>query len=137
MLAAAAMACAQEIPHAVLAQVATDTRTGTLGILTVSSLGADDLGMIDTRAGQAVLADPALEVYQTLWEDSLDGHELIPTRGCSIPTFHGSAADLAAVAACLVNLLALHLTDPVPGTHLIALPHAYGGSFPRHHFIQA
>ncbi len=135
-LAAANVACAQERRHAVLAQVATDTRTGTLGILTVSSPDADDLTCIDTRAGQAVLADPALELYQALWEEALDGHELVPTRGCSVPTFHGSAADLAAVAACLVNFLALHLTDPTSGTHLIALPHA-NGSGPHHHFIKA
>jgi hypothetical protein len=128
---------ATERPHAVLAQLATDTSTGTLGILTVSSpRDPDGPAVIDTRAGKTVLADPALEPYHTLWREPLDGHELIPTRGCSVPTFHGSAADLAAVAACLVNLLAIHLTTPVSGTHLIALPHA-PGSGPHHRFIAA
>jgi hypothetical protein len=92
--------------------------------------------VIDSRAGTKVLADPALELYQPLWQEALVGDELTPTRGCSVPTFHGSAADLAAVAACLVNLVALHLTAPASGTHLIALPHAPGAG-PHHHFIKA
>jgi len=128
---------AEENQHALLAQVATDTRSGTLGILTVSAPGnADGPAVIDSRAGPKVLADPALELYQPLWQEALGGDELTPTRGCSVPTFHGSAADLAAVAACLLNLLALHLTAPASGTHLIALPHAPGPS-PHHHFIEA
>ncbi len=128
---------ATERPHAVLAQLATDTSTGTLGILTISAPSdPDGPAVIDTRAGRTVMADPALEPYHTLWREPLDEHELIPTRGCSVPTFHGSAADLAAVAACLVNLLAMHLTTPVSGTHLIALPHA-PGSGPHHRFIAA
>ena len=128
---------ATERPHAVLAQLSTDTSTGTLGILTVSaSNDPDGPAVIDTRAGRTVMADPALEPYHTFWREPLAGHELIPTRGCSVPTFHGSAADLAAVAACLVNLLAIHLTTPVSGTHLIALPHA-PGSGPHHRFIAA
>ena len=128
---------ATEGPHALLAQLVTDTSTGTLGILTVSAPSdPDGPAVIDTRAGRTVLADPELEPYHTLWREPLDEHELIPTRGCSVPTFHGSAADLAAVAACLVNLLAMHLTTPVSGTHLIALPHA-PGSGPHHRFIAA
>jgi hypothetical protein len=92
--------------------------------------------VIDSRAGKKVLADPTLELYQPLWQEPLDGDELTPTRGCSVPTFHGSAADLAAVAACLLNLLAFHLTVPASGTHLIALPHA-AGSGPHHYYIEA
>lgn len=52
------------------------------------------------------------------------GDEFVPTRGCSLPTFHGSAADLAAVAATLTNLVAPHLNDKADGTHLFALPHS-------------
>jgi len=130
-------AASDKCPHAVLAQVATDTRTGTLGILSVSApSNTESPSVIDSRAGKTVLDDPALELYQPLWQEPLDGHELTPTRGCSVPTFHGSAADLAAAAACLVNLLALHLTAAASGTHLIALPHA-DGSGPYHHFIAA
>lgn len=85
-----------------------------------------------------VVADGGLEPYHPLWEDAAEGDELIPTRGCSVPTFHGSAADLAAVAATLVNMIGLHLQQagaPVSGTHLIALPHAPAG--PRHQFLPA
>ena len=134
---ALAAVAATEQPHAVLAQLATDSATGTLGVLTVSAAGnAHGPAVIDTNAGLAVLADPALELYHSFWREPLAGHELIPTLGCSAPTFHGSAADLAAVAACLTNLLALHLTTSASGTHLIALPHA-AGSGSGHHFIPA
>jgi hypothetical protein len=128
---------AEENQHTLLAQVATDTRSGTLGILTVSAPGnTDGPAVIESCAGKKVLADPALELYQPLWQEPLGGDELTPTRGCSVPTFHGSAADLAAVAASLLNLLALHLTAPASGTHLIALPHSPGPG-PHHHYIEA
>lgn len=120
---------------AVLAQIATDVRSGMLGILTVSApTDRDGPATIDARAGKLVLEDSTLEMYHTFWEEPLDGHELTPTRGCSVPTFHGSAADLAAVAACLTNLVAMQLSFPTSGTHLIALPQAVG---PHHRFIRA
>lgn len=120
----------------VLAQVATDARSGTLGMLTVSTPpDVNGPNTIDEQAGKAVLADAGLEGYHTFWSDPSGGDELIPTRGCSVPTFHGSAADLAAVAASLVTLLGNHLTTTISGTHLIALPHADAG--PRHHFLRA
>jgi hypothetical protein len=132
-----AAVAAEDSQHTLFAQVATDTRSGTLGILTVSASGdADGPAVIDARAGKEVLGDPELELYQPLWQEPLGGDELTPTRGCSVPTFHGSAADLAAVAACLLNLLAFHLTAPASGTHLIALPHSPGPG-PHHHFIEA
>ncbi|MCC5581787.1 ThiF family adenylyltransferase [Microtetraspora sp. AC03309] len=119
---------------ATLAQVATDTRTGTLGILTVSGPGYGEGPLsIDKQTGESVLANQNLELYHALWRNVLDGDELVPTRGCSVPTFHGSSADLAAVAATLVTFLGMHLSIPASGTHLIALPHAGGG--PHHHFI--
>ena len=92
---------------------------------------------IDDQAGRSVLADGGLELYHSLWQEAADGDELIPTRGCSVPTFHGSAADLAAVAATLVSLIGAHLQQAeavTSGTHLIALPHAATG--PRHHSFQ-
>lgn len=119
---------------AVLAQVATDARSGTLGVLSVSApTSALTLTQIDQKAGAVVTADATLELYRPLWEEPLLGQELIPTRGCSVPTFHGSAADLAAIAASLVTLLGMHLATPTAGTHLVALPHADAG--PRHHFV--
>jgi hypothetical protein len=83
-----------------------------------------------------VKADGALEPFHTFWNDVVADEELIPTRGCSVPTFHGSAADMAAIAASLTTLLGNHVsaTEPVSGTHLIALPHSPVG--PSHRFIQ-
>jgi hypothetical protein len=124
---------------ALIAQVATDTKSGTLGILNIC---APNLQLrpseIDHNAGRTITSDGALELYHGLWQGSLDDHELIPTRGCSVPTFHGSAADLAAVAATLVSLMGNHLRQTataLSGTHLIALPHADSG--PRHYFLLA
>ncbi|MGH3629572.1 MAG: HesA/MoeB/ThiF family protein, partial [Sciscionella sp.] len=119
------------------AQVATDVKTGTLGILTISPPG-DPAGAneVDRRVGQKVLQDGSLEPFHTFWTDIPAEDELIPTRGCSVPTFHGSAADMAAVAATLTSLLGTHLaaTEPVSGTHLVALPHSPVG--PSHTFVQ-
>ena len=122
-------------PKALIAQVATDAKSGTLGILNLCApnlqLGPSE---IDQNAGRTITSNG--ELYHKLWRKSLDDHELIPTRGCSVPTFHGSAADLAAVAATLVSLLGDHLCQTataLSGTHLIALPHADSG--PRHYFL--
>src|ERR687898_170919 len=74
------------------------------------------------NARRTITSNGELELYHRLWEESLDDHELIPTRGCSVPTFHGSAEDLAAVAATLVSLLGDHLRQTataLSGTHLI------------------
>lgn len=124
---------------ALIAQVATDVSSGTLGIANICAPGTMlRPSELDEHAGRTVLSDGGLELYHQLWQEAADGDELIPTRGCSVPTFHGSAADLAAVAATLVNMVGVHLQQeevPVSGTHLIALPHAPAG--PRHHFLPA
>ncbi len=130
---------ARQAPDArpMLAQVATDVRTATLGLLTVSAPGhptgpAD----IDQQVGARVLADGSLERFHALWQEPADGDEIIPARGCSVPTFHGSAADVAGVAASLASLLGPHLDAGVSGTHLVALPHA-PGTGPHHQFLPA
>jgi hypothetical protein len=124
---------------ALIAQVATDASSGTLGIANVCAPGSMFTpSEIDDQAGRSVLADGGLELYHSLWQEAADGDELIPTRGCSVPTFHGSAADLAAVAATLVSFLGAHLQQAeaiTSGTHLIALAHAAAG--PRHTFLPA
>lgn len=121
-----------------LAQVATDAGTSSLGLLTVSDR-ASPAGpyTIDQQTGKQVTANGALEPFHTFWKDVSAKDELIPTRGCSVPTFHGSAADIAAVAASLTSMLGSHLaiTEPVSGTHLIGLPHSPAGPFRR--FIPA
>jgi hypothetical protein len=120
---------------AVIAQVATDARTGCLGIAMVYGPGQlTSILEADANTGHVVKADPALEPYQVFWKDPEPGDEFVPTRGCSLPTFHGSAADLAAVAASLTNLIAPHLADHASGTHLFALPHS--GVTPPYRFLK-
>jgi hypothetical protein len=120
----------------VIAQVATDVRTGTLGLVVVAGPGTStSLSVIDRRSGAAVADDPELEPYRIFWDEPQPGDEFVPTRGCSLPTFHGSAADLAAVAGTLTSLIATHLNDGASGTHVIALPHS--GVAPAHHYRAA
>jgi hypothetical protein len=122
----------------VLTQMATDPRTGTLGIMTVSMppLSLGPLA-IDRQAGRKVTADGGLEAFHGLWQSPKTGEEIIPTRGCSTPTFHGSAADLAGVAASLTSILGSHLGagTALSGTHLISLPHSEAG--PLRTFVPA
>lgn len=122
---------------ALIAQVATDANSGTLGIANICAPDAKlTPSEVDERAGLSAMDDGGLELYHPLWRETADGDELIPTRGCSIPTFHGSAADLAAIAATLVSLIGAHLQQSeavTSGTHLVALPHAAAG--PRHRFL--
>jgi hypothetical protein len=123
-------------PRPLIAQVATDVRSGSLGIMTVA--GPDyraGPGSIDHAVGQLVLADGGLERFHCLWQEPAPGDEIIPARGCSTPTFHGSAADLAALSGVLVSLLGPHVDTAGSGTHLVALPHAAGG--PAHRFTPA
>lgn len=109
----------------IAAQLAVDVATGSLGVMSVS---APEYGAgprtVDEATAKAVLADSSLEAFHCLWQDPTSGDEITPAQGCSVPTFHGSSADLAAVAATLVNFLGLQLKAPSTGTHLVALPHA-------------
>lgn len=141
--------------RATIAQVATDARTGSLGIATITApaasgsptgtgdptpssgsgrpVGIATLSEIDAAAGRTVAAAAELEPYRTFWAEPVAGDEFVPTRGCSLPTFHGSAADMAAVAGGLLNFVTLHLGQHVSGTHLISLPHS--GVTPSHRFV--
>lgn len=110
---------------ATIAQVATDARTGTLAYATINPPGdTTAVTQTDLRLRDSVHADGTLERYRYFWEEPDPDDELVPTRGCSTPTFHGSAADLAALSGGLITLIARHLTNPARGAHLIALPHS-------------
>jgi len=125
-------------PRPFLAQVATDAQTSTLGLLTVSAPSiAKGPHSIDQEAGVRVISDGELEPFHTFWEEVSRDDEVIPTRGCSVPTFHGSAADLAAVAAVLTSIVGSHLDsdEPVSGTHLVSLPSSPAGVYRK--FIPA
>lgn len=120
-----------------LAQVATDIQTGTLGLLTVSAPDyPDGPDEVDRVAGITVTSDGRLERFHSMWQEPRTGDDLLPAPGCSVPTYHGSAADLAAVGASLISMLAMHVGSDVSGTHLVALPHA-PGTGAGHHFVPA
>jgi hypothetical protein len=110
---------------AFIAQVATDARTGTLGYATINPPG-DDTSMtdMDHHLRDQVRADGALERYRYFWEEPAPGDEFVPTRGCSAPTFHGSAADMVALGGGLLTFIAKHLSIAERGSHLMALPHS-------------
>ena len=119
---------------ATIAQVATDARTGTLGLAIIAAPGHPiSTQAIDNAAGATARATADLEAYRTFWTDPGSGDELTPTRGCSAPTFHGSAADMAGVAGTLLSVIGLSMQAKVSGTHLVALPHS--GVSPAHRFV--
>lgn len=110
---------------ALIVQIATDTATGTLGIASIFGPGETyTINDTDEHVGRHVKARPSLEAYHIFWDDPLPDDEFTPTLGCSVPTFHGSAADLAGVAATLTNLIARDVANPAHGTYLVALPHS-------------
>jgi hypothetical protein len=127
-------ATADDLPQeTVLARVATDVGTATLGLLTVSSGIAGGLDRAEAAARQAVRENGSLEAFATFWEPAI-GNEVVPEPGCSVPTFHGAATDVAGVAAILTNLLGQHVEAAAPGTHLVAMPGTPTGA-PAHTFV--
>lgn len=121
---ALSQALASARAHVLTAQVAVDPRTASTGMVLVRpSACPDSLAELDHRAGEIVGEDAQLENYHSLWSPGT--HDmLVPTRGCSVPTFHGSAADLASAAGVMVSLLGQQLVTPTAGVHLFTLPHA-------------
>lgn len=109
-----------------VAYVATDRATSTLGLLTLTRPGTGpDPETADAAAGETVLATPELEKFACFWKRPVPAEELNPAPGCSVPTFHGSAADLASLAGAFTRLIAGNLPAPdMAGTHLVAMAHA-------------
>ena len=108
-----------------LAQVATNAGSGTLGLVVVA--GSEVVGgpnTVDQALAEQVLADGTLEPYRVFWSPPSRGEELNPSPGCSVPTYHGSAADLAATSGSMVSLLGQQLTAPASGVHLFAAAHS-------------
>jgi hypothetical protein len=107
----------------IVAQVATDSESATLGILTVvpgeSGAGVTD---VDATLRARVDSDPALEAFQTLWHAD-EGVLFAPARGCSTPTFRGSGADAMSIASAAVSLLGPACEARVAGGYLFALPY--------------
>jgi len=123
-------------PKPLIAQVATDPRTATLALMVISAPAASiGPATIDDATSVTVLKDPTLERFHGFWSPHSTAEQLVPTLGCSTPTFHGSAADLASTAGSLVSLLANHIDVDSNGAHLIEASHARGPAGGGHHFI--
>jgi hypothetical protein len=110
-------------PH--LAAVATDSPTATLGMLTVAAPawpgGPHDL---ERRHSPGILRDGRLEHFHVLWADLSPDQMVVPERGCSVPTFHGAANDLMAIAGTTIDLLTRRLAAAASGIDLFAAAHA-------------
>lgn len=115
-----------------VARVSTDRASTTLALLTVTRPGCGpNPDTADRAAGDAVVADPALEAFRRFWDSADPADEITPAPGCSVPTFHGSAADLAAAAGVLVTALGQRIAaDAGAGSVLLALPAATGAAPP-------
>jgi hypothetical protein len=119
-----------------MAQVATDPRTATLGMLAVADPHAGvGPATLDDATWEAIRDNPALERFHGFWSPLSKAEQVVPALGCSTPTFHGSAADLACLAGSFVSLLAGHVDITASGTHLIESSHARGPAGGGHHFI--
>ncbi|WP_420444066.1 ThiF family adenylyltransferase [Candidatus Poriferisodalis sp.] len=105
-----------------IVQLATDNQTATLGILTIThgnpSITTFDL---DEALQEKVADDSSLGPYRVLWNRD-DHPPFTPAVGCSVPTFHGSAADAMAVATIALNLASEALRRNVAGAYLFSLP---------------
>jgi len=118
------------------AQVATDPRTATLGMLIVASPDARvGPATIDDATWAALRDNPNLERFHGFWTPLAKTDQLVPALGCSTPTFHGSAADLACLAGSFVSLLAGHIGVNADGTHLIESSHARGSVVGGHQYL--
>lgn len=116
---------AQRTEGPLLLQVATDIGSASLGLVVVAP-GSFSGGpaTVERRVADAVLNRSDLEPYHTFWSPSSPTAELTPAPGCSVPTYHGAAADLAAIAGSMVSLAGLQMNSPVAGVHLFASPHS-------------
>jgi ThiF family/Prokaryotic E2 family A len=124
------------VAQPLIAQVATDPRSATLGMLVVASPNTGvGPATIDDDTWAAIRDDPKMEGFHGFWTPLAKSDQLVPTLGCSTPTFHGSAADLACLAGSFVSLLAGHISVTANGTHLIESSHARGPDGGGHHFI--
>ena len=105
-------------------QVATDNQTATLGIITVTNGGrAPTTRDLDRQLHRKAQREPDLQPFLTFW-DTDEAPPLVPTPGCSVPTFNGSSADAMSIAASTVNLAAIPLGRKCAGGYLFATPYA-------------
>ena len=105
-------------------QIATDNDSATLGIVTVSTGSpTSTTNAIDNAVRETVAADQALVPYLAFW--NRDNHPpLTPTLGCSVPTFHGAAADASAIAAQAISLASTALERGLSAGYLLGAAHS-------------
>jgi ubiquitin-protein ligase len=121
-------------PGTVVAAVATDVESASLGLLVVGSSEHTPAEVQDVLSSE-VLSRGDLEPFHRFWNDPDPDDMVLPAPGCSTPTFHGSAADAMGLASSMVNLLGVHLLADVPGLHLINMPHS-GIDLPGRIFLE-
>ena len=118
----------------IVVSVATDAQSATLGLV-VTGYGSVSPAHVQNELSRVVLARGDLEPFHRLWADPNPGDLVLPMPGCSTPTFHGSAADAAGLAATMLNLIAGHLDTHAVGMHLINMPHS-GIDLAGHHYLK-
>ncbi|WP_419551743.1 ThiF family adenylyltransferase [Candidatus Poriferisodalis sp.] len=103
-------------------QLAADSESASLGIVTVCHPSSDSTtNDIDVALQERVENDPALAAFRGLWNPD-EPAPITPALGCSVPTFRGSGADLAAIASEGLNLAARLLSRRVSGGYLFSTP---------------
>jgi hypothetical protein len=127
---------ASSSPTITVARVCVDRPTCSFGLLTISRPTGVSLRSVDERAKDEVKESSDLESFRVFWDPPGSSDEVLAEPGCSVPTFHGSAADLAAMAGVFVSLIGPHMETELAGCHLFALPQAQAGSLP-HHWISS
>lgn len=105
-------------------QVATDQETASLGLVTVTDgSSSTTTNSLDKGLYEMVAGDADLAAYGGFWNASTVP-PLVPTAGCSVPTFRGSGADVSVVAATAISLAVTALGRRVSAGYLFAAPHA-------------
>lgn len=117
-----------------LVSVATDAESATLGLVVVGSTSYSP-AQVQTALAPDVCSRSDLEPFHRLWAETEPSTLVLPAPGCSTPTFHGSAADAAGLAATMVSLIANHLDVDLGGMHLVNMPHS-GISTPGQQFLE-
>jgi ThiF family/Prokaryotic E2 family A len=121
-------------PSITVARVFVDRPSSSLGVATIARPTGPSLAAIEQRAEGEVRSTGALEPFRVFWDPPASSDEILAEPGCSVPTFHGSAADLAAMGGVFMTLIASHLETELVGCHLISLPYAPSDA-PKHHWI--
>ena len=114
----------QGILRAPVVQAATDNQTATLGIVTITDGRSTTKTLeFDQALCMRAASDPSLAAFRTFWDHDAQP-PLTPAPGCSVPTFHGSAADAMGIAASVISSAAIALSRQIPGGYLLSLPYS-------------